>query len=136
MVARSLDVNKEVRELRGVFPNLTRSDFWELENGNTGVDVKYKTDSVFEDNFDILIEFPRSYPDSAPIAWVESPKIREDCEHIYSIDSEGNAKICYIEPDNWYPWYTSYDAAVMIKSWVYAYCNWVDAGVWDWEEVH
>jgi hypothetical protein len=131
-----MDVYEEVHELQGVFPEVTRSDFWELDNGNIGVTVTYETKSIFEDDFDVLIEFTSSYPDSAPNAWVESPDIREDCKHTYYTDDYGNTKICYLEPENWYPWYTSYDAAVMIKSWVYAYCNWVNNGVWDWEEAH
>lgn len=129
-----IDIDREVRELRAVFPEVSRSDFYELDNGNVGVIVTYRTDSRSVDDFEVLIEFPRGYPDDAPRAWIQSPEIPSSTPHTLGTDGSGDVAICYQGPSNWNSNYTGYDAAVMIKSWVYAYCNWKENDEWDWEE--
>lgn len=129
-----VDINREVRELSGVFTDVSRRDFTSVA-GLDAIVVTYETNSVFED-FEIAIAFPPAYPDREPPAFVLDPDIPSRCPHIYEKLDDGITHICYIDPDEWSSAYTSYDAAVMIKSWVYAYCNWQDTGEWDWPEAH
>lgn len=133
MVQTHVDIGKEVTELRGVFPDISRSDFYELDNGNVGVQVSY--DPIqYQETFDILLEYTPSYPDMPPKAWIQSPSIHADSPHVWGKDDYGNVMICFIDPDDWRPSLTSYDAAIMIQTWVFAYCNWIENGVWDWDE--
>jgi hypothetical protein len=133
IVADSLDVEKEVHELRGVFPELGRGDFYRLDNGNIGVLVYYRPDSYTAGEFEVLMEFVEEYPTNPPQAWVLEPEIDRGCPHAYRYDDQGNALLDYIDPSKWESWYTSYDAAVMIRTWISAYCNWEDHGVWEWD---
>ena len=131
-----IDIDEEVHELRGVFPDISRSDFYRLNNDSIGAEVTYETEDYFTDDFDVLIEFDYGYPDSAPNAWIQHPDIDNGCPHDYGEDEYGNTRACYVHYNQWKPWYTSFDASVMIKTWVYAYCNWKKTGNWDWEEAH
>ncbi len=133
-MAYSVDISEEITELRGVIPNVSRSDFYELNNGNVGVIVYYKPTEYQFDTFEILIEYTPGYPDRPPNAWVLDPEIDSNSPHIWEWDN-GDPRICFIKPANWDSSYTSYDAAAMIKSWVWAYCNWTKTGSWDWDEV-
>ena len=127
-----MNVSEEVYELRGVFPDVTRSDFYELNNGNVGVLVDYSIEDHSIDRFVVLIEYIEEYPSEPPRAWISEPEIEQSCPHIMGFDENGHAQISYADPNSWDSNYTSFDAAVMIKWWVYAYCNWVENGVWDW----
>ncbi len=129
-------VNYELRQLQGVFPDITMADFFELENGNTCVLVAYRTTGRYAcGRFKVLIEFPYNYPNSAPFAWVQKPRIKSRVKHVYERDSYGHTKICYLRPKkDWHYSYTSYDAAMMIQTWIYAYCHWLKTGIWDWEQ--
>lgn len=131
----NLDIEAEARELRGHFPDLTTCDFYRLDNGNVGVLITFKTSDLFGEDFDVLLEYPPGYPETIPNAWVQSPKIASSCRHVWKRE-EGDVKICYLRPSKWESNYTSYDAAAMIKSWIYAYVEWKDSGEWDWEEAH
>ena len=131
-----VDIGEAAHELRGVFPDLSRSDFYYLDNGNVGVEVTYATEGYANDDFNVLIEYHGGYPDAPPNAWIQHPDIDSSCPHGYGEDDYGNYRACYIYPDQWKPRYTSYDAAIMIKTWVYAYCNWETTGNWDWHEAH
>lgn len=130
-----VDISREVRELRGVFPEVSRSDFTSVA-GLDAIVVTYETAGLFEDDFEVAIAFPPVYPNKEPPAFVLEPDIPSSCPHIYEKLEDGITHICYIDPDEWSSNYTSYDAAVMIKSWVYAYCNWKSTGEWDWSEAH
>lgn len=129
-----IDIRDEVQELRGVFPDIGRSDFYELDNGNVGVVVYYSPDAPDCPTFEVLIEYTRAYPNSPPKAWVMDPDISTSTPHTYSSDSSGNVRICFIKPSKWSSNLTSYDAAVMIKTWVFAYCNYKRDGEWRWDE--
>lgn len=133
IVADSLDVDKEAHELRGIFPEINRDNFYKLGNGNIGVLVYYRPDGYTTDEFEVLIEFIGEYPTNPPRAWVLEPEIDRSCPHAYRFDEQGNALVDYIDASSWESWYTSYDAAVMIRTWISAYCNWEDRGVWEWE---
>lgn len=133
MTQTHIDIGKEVTELQGVFPNISRSDFYQLDNGNEGVAVSY--DPVqYQETFEVLIEYTPSYPDMPPKAWVQDPTIHPESPHVWGQDDYGDVMICYIDPDDWRPDLTSYDAAIMIQTWVFAYCNWIEHGTWDWDE--
>lgn len=133
-MSHGIDIDKEITELRGFFDNISRDNFFTLDDGNVATVVEYETEFLVPD-FEVIIEYPPSYPNKPPNAYVVDPEIDSGCPHIWSHDSDtGVAKICFIKPSKWRSWYTSYEAAAMIKSWVYAYCNWDRNGVWDWEE--
>lgn len=129
-----IDVDEEITELRGVIPNVSRSDFYELDNGNIGTIIYYDPTEYQFDTFEVLIEYTPGYPDQPPNAWVLDPEIDSDSPHIWEWDN-GDPRICFIKPARWKSSYTSYDAAAMIKSWVWTYCNWMKTGSWDWDEV-
>lgn len=130
-----LDIHSEARQLRGHFPDLTTDDFYRLDNDNIGVLLTYNTSGLFTDDFDVLLEYPRGYPDAKPNAWVESPEIDRSCSHTWS-EEDGAVKICYLRDREWDSSYTGYDAAAMVKSWIYAYIEWEETGEWGWEEAH
>ena len=127
-----VDIHEEVRELRGVFSDVSPNDFVQYEEFDA-IKVTYQTKDFLKDDYEIIIAFSPAYPNKEPYAFVVEPEIRGDCPHIYGKE-DGVARICYIDPAEWSYRYTSYDAAVMIKSWVYAYSNWKRTGNWDWEE--
>jgi len=130
----TIDIDKEIRELRGHFPNVSRSDFYELDNDNIGVVLQVSTSGQYSlGTFEVLLEFPPGYPDVPPNAWVNNPELDESCGHIY-YKEDGQAKICFTADKKWEPQYTSYDAAAMIKSWIFGYCQWEHTGTWGWNE--
>jgi ubiquitin-protein ligase len=130
-------VEDELHELRGVFPTLSRKDFYRLDNGNICVKVKYKTTGPYSlGTFNVLIEFPHNYPSAPPHAWITEPKISKKVHHVHRTDEYGHTEICYLRPlKDWHYTHTAYDAAIMIQTWVWAYCKWRKTGIWDWEEV-
>ncbi len=129
-------VEQELHELKGVFPGLTRNDFYRLENGNICANVKFVTTGEFAcGTFTVLIEFPQNYPTAPPRAWVTQPKISSRTHHVYRRDEYGHTEICYLRPYvDWHFSYTSYDAAIMIQTWIWSYCRWRKTGIWHWEE--
>jgi ubiquitin-protein ligase len=128
-------ISKELFEIQGVFPSLQQSDFKELPNGNICVEVSYYTSGRYsKGRFDVLIEYPPRYPSIAPNVWVQYPAIKKNCPHVYKWDSYNDAKICYILPSQWKYTYTSYDVAIMVQTWIYAYCVWLEKGYWDWKQ--
>ena len=135
-ILRPRTVEKELHELQGVFPSLTKKDFFYLENGNICVRVKYVTAGPYScGTFAVLIEFPHNYPTAPPHAWVTEPEISGRTHHIHRRDKYGHTEICYLRPQkDWHFSYTAYDAAIMIQTWIWAYCRWLKTGKWDWKE--
>ena len=133
---RTRTVEQELHELQGVFPSLSRKDFYRLENGNICVRVKYVTTGPYACGiFHVLIEFPHNYPSAPPHAWVTQPKLSVKTHHVHRIDEYGHTEICYLRPQkDWHFLYTAYDAAIMIQTWIWAYCRWCKTGKWDWRE--
>lgn len=129
----NINLDDEITELRGVFPELSRSDVYKLDNGNIGVEVSYAPNR-YRETFDVLLEYPPSYPNKPPKAWVQNPSIDPNTEHVWGKDDHENVMICFIDPAEWTPDLTGYDAAIMVKTWIYAYCNWLENGRWDWKE--
>ncbi|MHA2226879.1 MAG: hypothetical protein ACXAC8_16820 [Candidatus Hodarchaeales archaeon] len=129
-------IDREIGNLKRVFPDLSRKDFSTLKNGNYCVQVSYITTGKFACGlFEVLIEFPYNYPVGAPLAWVQKPRIPKNTPHIYKWDKIGHANICYLRPKkDWHYSLSSYEAAVMIESWLTTYCHWKKTGQWDWPE--
>ena len=129
-------VEQELHELQGVFPGLTRDEFYRLENGNICVKVKYITTGRFAcGTFHVIIEFPHNYPTAPPRAWVTKPRLSVKTHHVYGTDEYGHTEICYLRPQkDWHFSYTAYDAALMIQTWIWAYCRFRKVGIWAWEE--
>ena len=129
-----VDIKQEINELRGVFPNVSRSDFYDLDNGNVGVILNYQTDNHQVGDFQVLMEFPPGYRNMPPKVWIMEPNLQSNTPHVWGTDDDGKPMVCYIDPEDWSPNLTSYDAAVMVKTWIFAYCNWVETGRWAWDE--
>lgn len=129
-----IDIDEEVYELQGVFPGISREDFYQLDNGNVGVVVYYRPDDFSFPEFEVLLEYPAGYPDLPPKAWILDPELEPGTKHVWGTDEYGSPMVCFIDPDDWSPDLTSYDAAVMVKTWIYAYCNWVRHDEWSWDE--
>ncbi|MFX0052764.1 MAG: hypothetical protein ACFE8U_15910 [Candidatus Hermodarchaeota archaeon] len=129
-------IDRELGNLKKVFPDLRRKDFHILKNGNYCVQVSYITKGKYAcGKFDILIEFPYNYPVGAPHAWIQKPKIPKETPHVYSYDKYGHADICYLRPKkDWHYSYTSYETSAMIEIWLATYCHWTKTGIWDWPE--
>ena len=129
-------VDFELHQLKGVFTGLNRKDFYELENGNICVKVQYETTGEYAlGTFKVIIEFPFNYPHHYPHAWVTKPKISKRTHHVHRWDEYGHAEICYLRPmKDWHYTYTAYDAAILIQTWIWAYCRWRKVGVWAWDE--
>lgn len=132
----SRTVEQELHELQGVFPALSRKDFYRLENGNICVRVKFATTGLYAcGTFHVLIEFPHHYPTAPPHAWITQPKISTKTHHVHRRDKYEHTEICYLRPQkDWHFSYTAYDAAIMIQTWIWAYCRWRKTGDWDWRE--
>jgi len=127
----------EADQLKGVFPSVEQEDFINLRNGNMGINLIYKTEGPFASgDFKIQMEFLNDYPYSAPKAYVLYPKLPSNTIHVYpdEFTSIAQQRICYHEPNDWKYSYTSYDTAIMIQTWVYAYCSWLHTGRWDWDQ--
>lgn len=136
MLLRQTIPEREIDPLRRVFPNIRRKDFRKLKNGNYCVQISFITTGKFACGyFDVLIEYPYNYPISAPMAWVQKPKIPHQTPHVYRWDEEGHALICYLRPKkDWHPSYTSFEAAKMIENWLTTYCRWTKTQNWDFPE--
>lgn len=126
----------ESRNLQQMFPDLKRRDFRRLKNGNWCVNVRFATKGKFACGvFDVLLEFPASYPSVPPMAWVQKPLIPKKTPHVYKHDNLNHANICYLRPKkDWHFHYTSFEASTIIETWIVAYCKWKLTGNWDWPE--
>jgi hypothetical protein len=118
----------ETEQLQGVFPNVNQDDFFKLQNGNKAIqlifDAKVRS---YINKFEVLIEFLYDYPNSPPNVRVIRPDITGAPHTLF------NKRMCYNNPSlDWKSSFTSYDVAIMIQSWIYAYCKWKESGKWDW----
>jgi hypothetical protein len=118
----------ETYQLQGVFPNVKQEDIFSLQNGNKAIQLVFDAKTRWHVNrFEILMEFLYDYPNSPPNVKVIKPDVTGAPHTIF------NNTMCYNNPSiDWKPSYTSYDVAIMIQSWIYAYCKWIENGIWDW----
>ncbi len=129
-------IDRELAKIKQIFPEIRRKDFRTLPNGNKCVQVSYVTFGKYACGvFDVLIEFPYNYPVGAPHAWIQKPRLSKKTPHVFKRDEEGHADICYLRPKkDWNLSFSSYEAAILIESWLSTYCRWTKTGVWDWPE--
>lgn len=132
---QNINVDDELHELQGHFPDLTRGDFYKLDTGNIGVVIEVTTSGEYDmGTFEVILEFTPSYPDQPPNAWITQPTdLDMDCGHIY-YQENGQSNICITAAGDWDSSYTSWDAMAMVKSWIYGYCQWHHTGEWGWKE--
>ena len=136
MSLRGKLVDREIVKLKKLFPDIRKNDFSVLENGNKCVQVSFLTTGKYAcGKFDVLIEFPYNYPVGTPLAWIQKPAIPRNTPHVYGWDEDDHASICYLRPKkDWQLNYTSYEAALLIESWLSTYCYWLKTNEWDWPE--
>jgi len=122
-------IDYETNELRGVFPQTNAEDFIELKNGNKGIYLSYRINGQnYKGDFQLQIEFLHDYPSSPPNVYIVSPYLGVGTPHTLA-----DQKMCYLMPAiDWNDSLTSYDVAIMIQTWIYAYCNWIKTKAWDW----
>lgn len=118
-----IDIDKEVHELKGVFPQISKSDFYHLDNGNIGAEVSFIPSDCTIDEFEVLIEYTPKYPTYPPRMWVTNIEIDDSSEFVVQYDEYGNSEINYAAPYEWTPALTGYDAAQMMQSWIKHYCG-------------
>ena len=122
----SINVDAEVDELRRLFPDVSRTDFYHLDNDNIGVEVSYVPSDCAIAEFEVLIEYVPQYPGVPPRLWVTDPEIDPGSGLVTGFDEYGNAQAKYAAPYEWSSEYTAYDAARMMKSWIKHYCAYLD----------
>lgn len=131
-----VDLDTEILELRSMFPDVDRKNFYRLENGNISATLDYHLDDCQITTFEVLLEFTEEYPVVPPRAWITEPKIDPDCPHIDGFDDYDHALISYMDPEKWDTSQTSFDAAVRIQSWLFAYCEWLNSSRWENKEIN
>lgn len=137
MSLRKIDIPvRELKQLQKLFPKISERDFYRLRNGNHCLQISFITTGKYACGFfDILIEYPHNYPMSAPKVWIQKPTIKRKTPHVYEWDNEGHALICYLRPKkDWHYSYSSYEVAMMIETWLTAYCKWKKTGNWSFSE--
>jgi len=129
-------IDREIGNLKKIFPDIRKKNFIILQNKNYGVEVSYLTSGKYACGlFYVMIEFPYNYPVGSPKAWITKPTIPKKTPHVFSYDEYGHAHICYLRPKkDWHYSFSSYEAATMIETWLSAYCRWSKTGVWDYPE--
>lgn len=121
-----IDIPAEVAALQNLFPTISEGDFYHVETGTVGAKLRYITTSGSIDTFDVLLEYPRPYPVVPPRMWVTDPPINPDSGMIVEFDDCGHALVDYLHADDWNRSMNGFHAATMMKSWIGAYCHWVD----------
>jgi ubiquitin-protein ligase len=113
------------------------NDFYMLDNENIGIIIELpvielQTTGRYESrSFKIGIEYVQDYPIAAPKVFIIDPELDPiETPHMYV-----DGSICYLKADeDWSNDFTSYEVALMVKSWIYAYCKWERKGIWGWAE--
>lgn len=121
-----IDISAEVDALQNLFPTISRAEFYHVETGTVGAKLQYIPTSGSIDTFDVLLEYPRSYPNVSPRMWVTDPPIDPDSRMVVRFDDRGHALVDYLDDDDWHRSMNGFHAATMMKSWIASYCQWVD----------
>lgn len=119
----SLNIDEEARALSTMFDNISRTDFWVLDNGNIGVELSMVPTSDAVDRFDILLEYDNSFPDYPPRVWVQKPDLSSDDEAVVEVDHYGDARVQYMEPHVWAQQKSTKLALEHLAGWATAYCK-------------
>jgi hypothetical protein len=142
-------VERELIEFQYVFPDITRREFVEVNDGHIALILEVETEpftsnscssdkaltELIPDRFEVLVEFREPYPFVPPRVWVIDPDIDDDCPYGGRTDEYGHTKIAYINPDIWGPQASGHDVAVLIEAWVGSYCRWIAKGEWNWGDL-
>lgn len=114
-------INAEIESARGYFPTL---ESWPTESGSP--QVRYALQTSPGQVYVLQVEFPNTYPNSAPSVFVRQPGIAGDAPHRYRA---GN--LCYIHPTMWNP--GRHDLAFVVSrsaKWLGKYEVWRRTGDW------
>ena len=122
----SIHINSEINELRQIFPDISRSNFYYLDNGNIGAEVSFVPSDCAVNEFEVLIEYVPQYPGVPPRIWVTDPEIDPESGIVAGFDEYGSAQAKYDAPFDWSSEYTGYDAAKMMQSWIKHYCAYLE----------
>lgn len=112
----AIHINSEINELRQIFPDISRSDFYYLDNGNIGAEVSFVPSDCDVNEFEFLIEYVPQYPGVPPRIWVTDPEIDPESGIVAVFDEYGSAQAKYGAPFDWSSEYTGYDVAKMMQS--------------------
>lgn len=77
-------------------------------------------------NYEIKIEFRRSFPNTPPKVWITNPKIPRS-RHIYP---DGHLCFFHIDDNTWQPKTTSATIFAWIAKWLHSYEIWCVTGEW------
>ena len=114
-------INREIEAARGYFPRLEAHP-----TAGGSVQVHCALQPLPGRIYTLQIEFPSSYPNSAPNVFVRQPGINDDAPHRYRA---GN--LCYIHPSMWNP--GRHDLAFVVSrtaKWLGKYEVWRRSGDW------
>lgn len=121
-----IDIEAEIEVLQNLFPTISRAEFYYVETGTIGAKLRYIPTSSEHDVFDVLMEYPQSYPNDPPRMWVTDPQIDPDSGMVLDFDHRNDALVNYIDRDQWDPSMNGFHAATMMKSWIASYCQWLE----------
>lgn len=117
-------IRSEFEEAQGYFPTLR---LFPTERGGLQARCALRTARTRPPAAYMLqVDFPSTYPNSAPNVFVQQPDIDDDAPHRYRA---GN--LCYIYPSMWNP--GKHDLAFVISraaKWLGKYEVWRDTGDW------
>lgn len=114
-------INREIAAARGYFPTLKS---WPTKSGSPQVRCALQT--FLGRVYVLQVEFPNTYPNSAPSVFVQRPGIDGNAPHRYRA---GN--LCYIHPTMWNP--GRHDLTFVVKrtaKWLGKYEVWCQTGDW------
>lgn len=121
-----VDIDDEISALQNLFPTISRSEFYHVETGTIGAKLRYIPTASEHDVFDVLMEYPRSYPLDPPRMWVTNPSIEPNYEMVIEFDHRNDARADYLHADDWDSSLNGFHAATVMKSWIARYCQWLE----------
>jgi len=136
----TIDIETELYEIRGVFPDHGTEDFYRLSNGNVGTVLEFEDYQYEGENISVLVDYPSAYPKKPPTAWLWNPSMAEIENHpplmIGSTECGGTEYRSINYTASWDETYTSFDVALMVKTWVGGFENWHKTGEWEEGDGH
>lgn len=120
-----VDIDREIEVLSFIFPTISRSHFYHVETGTIGVKLRYEPTFSDIDAIDVLLEYPNGYPETPPRIWVTAPEIDPRSDMVVEFDHRNDARVDYLDPDDWASSMNGFHAAALMKAWVAEYCHWL-----------
>lgn len=118
-----LDINREVTALSTMFSDISRDDFYRLDNGNIGAEVSVIPSSDVVDQIDIVIEYTGDFPEYPPCVWVLHPNLSSDHDTVVEVDQRGDARIQYVDASTWAQYRDTRVALDYLRDWIIRYCQ-------------